>query len=90
VVELSEDNEEQKQKILKQLKVMLRGALEEDAYERMMNVSLVNPELYMKAAQKIIVVFQKFGRKINGGETLALLNNIRREQTGGSISIKRK
>ena len=46
-------------KIEEQLKSALRIALEEDAYERMMNVSYANKELYVNAAQRVLMASKR-------------------------------
>ena len=74
-----------------QLKTALRMALENDAYERMMNVKLANQQLFLLAAQNIIPLFKRFERKINDQEVLLLLRKIK-EQTErkSEITFQRK
>jgi len=60
-----------------QVKAMLRVALEESAYERMMNVSHANRELYMTAAKHVFAVFKRAERKLTESELLAVLRAVR-------------
>jgi DNA-binding TFAR19-related protein (PDSD5 family) len=60
-----------------QVKTMLRMALEESAYERMMNVSHANRELYMTAAKHVFAVFKRAERKLTESELLAVLRAVR-------------
>ena len=64
-------------KIEEQLKSALRIALEEDAYERMMNVSYVNKELYVNAAQRVLMAFKQAQRKITEDEVLFLIRSLK-------------
>lgn len=64
-------------KIEEQLKTTLRVALEEDAYERLMNVSVANKELYLIAAKNALMFYKKAGRQLRDDEILALLRAIK-------------
>lgn len=70
-----------------QLKATLRVALEEPAYERLMNVSLANKELYLAAAKNVLVLYKRVERRLNENEVLALLTAIK-EQTETKSTIK--
>jgi DNA-binding TFAR19-related protein (PDSD5 family) len=59
------------------LKANLRMVLEENAYDRMTNISAVNKKLFLLAAQNLLMFYKKFGRKITDEETLALLRTIK-------------
>lgn len=87
-----EDIEEVKQKKLEeqkkmmeaakaeeQLKAALRIALEESAYERLMNVSYANKELYINVAQRALVVFRQAGRKLTEEEIIVLIRSLKRQ-----------
>ncbi|MFH0737539.1 MAG: DNA-binding protein [Candidatus Micrarchaeota archaeon] len=73
-------------KAQEQLKSTLRMALEEPAYERMMNVALANNELYLTAAKNALMFYKRAGRKIKDSEVLSLLKAIR-EQTETKTTI---
>ena len=64
-------------KIEEQLKTTLRVALEEDAYERLMNVSVANKELYLIAAKNALMFYKKAGRRLRDDEILTLLRAIK-------------
>lgn len=64
-------------KIQEQLKSTLRVALDEDAYERLMNVSVVNKDLYLVAAKNALMFYKKAGRRLRDDEILALLRAIK-------------
>ncbi len=64
-------------KIEEQLKSALRIALEEDAYERMMNVSYANKELYVNAAQRVLMAFKQARRKVTEDEVLFLIRSLK-------------
>ncbi len=76
-------------KAQEQLKTTLRSALEENAYNRLMNVSLVNEEIYLTAAQNIIMAFKRVRRKITEKELLSVLNAIN-EQKETKITFHKK
>ena len=69
-----------------QLKTTLRVALDESAYERLMNVSVANKELYLNAARNILTAFKRIGRKISENELLMVLKAIK-EQTETETKI---
>jgi len=74
-------------KIQEQLKATLRVALTEDAYERLMNVSLANQEMYLIAAKNVLMLYKRMERKISDGELLSLLRAIK-GQTEKETTIK--
>lgn len=78
------------QRAQQQLKTMLRMVLEEDAYERMVNVGLVNKELFTMAAQKIFGIFQRLKRRLTDKEVLMVLKNMRGEEEERKIIFKNK
>lgn len=78
-------------KAQEQLKATLRMALEEDAYERLMNVSVANNELYLTAAKNALMGFKRMGRKLRDAEVLALLRAIKEQsETKTTITFSRK
>ncbi len=64
-------------KIQEQLKTTLRVALDEDAYDRLMNVSVANKELYLVAAKNALMFYKKAGRRLRDDEILTLLRAIK-------------
>ena len=64
-------------KAQEQLKATLRLALDEEAYERLMNVSVANKEVYLTAAQNVLMFYKRAGRKITESEVLSLLRAIK-------------
>ena len=77
-------------KIEDQLKGALRIALDDSAYERLMNVQLANKQTYLIAAQNIVAIYKKVGRKITEDELLTLLRRIKGEEKEGEIRFERK
>ncbi len=74
-----------------QLKASLRIALEEPAYERLMNVSMANTELYITAAKNILMAFKRAGRRLTEREVVAFLRAIKEQtETRTSITFSRK
>jgi DNA-binding TFAR19-related protein (PDSD5 family) len=74
-----------------QLKTTLRVALDEAAYERLMNVSLANKELFLVAAKNALMLFKRVGRRLTESELLSLLRTIKEQtETGSSITFRRK
>jgi len=79
----------QAQEAEKKLKALLLQVLESDAYERMTNVRIANPELYANTANAVVYYYQRVKRKITDKELVTLLSaqTTKRE---GSIHIERK
>lgn len=73
-------------KAQEQLKSTLRMALDEAAYERLMNVSVANNELYLIAAQNLLMAFKRMKRKITEAEVVTLLRAIK-EQSDAKTTI---
>lgn len=69
-----------------QLRTSLRMALDEAAYDRLMNVSVANKELYFTAAKNILMAYQRAKRKLTDREVLAFLRAIK-EQTEAKTTI---
>lgn len=75
-----------------QLKKMLTVVLEESAYQRLMNVRLSNPELYLKVANAVMHLYQKMRRRVTEKELITIINmNLAvSKQPETKIHIKRK
>ena len=71
-----------------QVKSLLRMALSENAYERLMNVKLANSQLYGMAANQVFNLYQKAGRKLSEKELIALLKGIKGSQRETKITFK--
>ena len=87
-----EDLEQVKKKKLEarkaqeQLKSTLRVALDEEAYSRIMNVAVVNEDVYLTAAKNVLMYFKQAGRKMTETELLSLLRAIK-DQTEKKTTI---
>lgn len=84
---------EEQIKMEEELKKNVRMYLEDKAYERLMNVKLVNYKLFLLASQYIIQIAPRLnGRKLSDEELVRLLRNLsgRGSGSGGSIKIIRK
>ncbi|MFH1394234.1 MAG: DNA-binding protein [Candidatus Micrarchaeota archaeon] len=73
-------------KAQEQLKGALRNALEESAYNRIMNIAVANKELYLVAAKQVLMIVKRAGRKLTEEELVTLLRAIQ-EQTSTETSI---
>jgi DNA-binding TFAR19-related protein (PDSD5 family) len=74
-----------------QIKATLRIALEESAYERMMNVSHANKELFIMAARHLLAVYKRAGRKLTESELLAVLRAVKGQtETETRITFHKK
>ncbi|HLC69349.1 MAG TPA: DNA-binding protein [Candidatus Bilamarchaeaceae archaeon] len=83
--------EEQKKRAEEQLKAVLRIALENDAYDRMINVQHANPQLFLAAAQNIVGFYKQTNRKLTDNEVLQLLQRIKQmNETETTIRFQRK
>lgn len=60
-----------------QLKTTLRIALDEQGYDRLMNIAAVNKELYLTAAQNVLMFYKRAGRRITDAELLLLLKALK-------------
>lgn len=67
------------EKATEELKKMLRQALDYDAYERLNNVYFSNKDLFMIAAQQVLLFAKRAGRKITDEEVLYILNAIKKQ-----------
>jgi DNA-binding TFAR19-related protein (PDSD5 family) len=78
-------------KAQEQLKATLRVALDEPAYERLMNVAVANEELYLTAAKNLLVFYKRAGRRIKESELLSLLRAIKEQnETKTTITFHKK
>lgn len=68
------------------LKTSLRIALDPAAYDRLINVSHSNKELFLVAGKQIILAFRKVQRKITEEEVVMILRAIK-EQNEKKTSI---
>ncbi|VVB99369.1 Double-stranded DNA-binding domain protein [uncultured archaeon] len=73
-----------------QVKSTLRTILDEEAYERMMNVKVASPELYMSAAQGCVSIYQRLGRRLGNKEVLMILRRMKGEDKETKITFERK
>jgi len=75
-----------------QVKKNLRQLLENKAYERLMNVKVVNYQRFMLASQYILQLSQQLqGRKLTEDEVITILKNLRGNDRGkGNITFIRK
>ncbi|MBS3068630.1 hypothetical protein J4450_08035 [Candidatus Micrarchaeota archaeon] len=74
-----------------QLKTTLRIVLEEAAYNRITNVKLANPQLFLAAAQNILGIYKRIERKITDNELLTLLRRLKESnEKETKISFERK
>jgi len=78
-------------KAQEQLRSTLRMALEEPAYDRLMNVALANNDLYLTAAKNALMFYKRAGRKIKDSEVLSLLRAIKEQsETKTTITFHKK
>lgn len=73
-----------------QIKATLRVILDEAAYDRMMNVKVANPSLYMSAVQGCAALYQRLGRKLGNKEVLLILRRLKGEEEETKITFERK
>ena len=74
-----------------QIKSTLRIALEESAYDRMMNVSHANKELFITTARHVLAVYKRAGRKLTEDELLAVLRAVKGQtETETRITFHKK
>ncbi len=74
-----------------QLKEALRSALDPGAYDRMSNVAMANKELYVMAAQQVLMARKRIGRPITEDELLTVLRALKaRTEKETSITFHKK
>ena len=62
-----------------QLKSVLRVAVDEPGYERLMNISYANQEFYVNVAQNVIMLYKRAGRKITEDEVLHIIRSLKKQ-----------
>ncbi len=81
----------EQKKAEEQLKATLRVVLEDDAYDRITNVQLANQELFLVAAQHILAIYKRIGRKIRDHELLTVLMRLKEgREKRTNITFERK
>ncbi len=89
--EAARKNRAEARKAQEQLKSALRGALDENAYVRLMNVAVANNELYLTAAKSALMYNKRSGRRITEAELVALLRAIKEQsETKTTITFHKK
>ncbi len=75
-----------------QLRALLRRVLEPEAFERLERVKLANPDLYAKAVQYVLALYQsgRLPRKLTDGELKALLTRLIPKRRETKIKIMDK
>ncbi len=72
------------------LKRTLRLILTPEAYSRLMNVKIANPELFQQAVNTVINIYSRYGKTIDEAQLLKILKQLKGDEGGGEIIIKRK
>ncbi|MDD5337154.1 MAG: DNA-binding protein [Candidatus ainarchaeum sp.] len=85
---LKEMQEAQKED--EQIRAAMRAMLDENGYNRMMNVRLASPELYAQAVQGCASVYQRLGRKLGEREILLILKRLKGGERETKITFERK
>ncbi|MDD5022613.1 MAG: hypothetical protein PHU63_00390 [Candidatus ainarchaeum sp.] len=85
-----EEQSVEEQKILARMKTALRITLDEKAYDRMMNVLLVNQKLFAAASQKVIAFHQRTGKILGEKEIIMILNSLKEPVREQKFSIVRR
>ncbi len=87
---LEEQQLEKQQNVEDNLKRNLRVMLETKAYDRLMNVKLVNYQLFMAASQYIVQqLAPRLQNKLTEDELVSLLKKIKGNDSQGSIIVRR-
>ncbi len=74
-----------------QLKSTLRLALEESAYERIINISVANKQFFASVARYALAYFRRAQRKLTDAELLAIINEMKRQnERPTSITFHKK
>jgi DNA-binding TFAR19-related protein (PDSD5 family) len=73
-----------------EIKLILIKILEPEAYERLANIRLVNEELYKKAAELCMQMYNRYGRKISDKILVEILYRLKGQDKDPEIRIKRK
>lgn len=72
------------------IKATLRSILDDAAYDRMMNVKVASPELYMSAVQGCAAIYQRLGRRLGEKEVLLILRRMKGSEKETKITFERK
>lgn len=73
-----------------QLRATLKTILTKEAFERLERVKMANPELYSKAVQAVLYLYQTKGQKIDENTLLAILKKLRGPKKESKIRILHK
>jgi|FaiFalDrversion2_1042247.scaffolds.fasta_scaffold110275_2 DNA-binding TFAR19-related protein (PDSD5 family) len=73
-----------------EIKLILIKILEPEAYERLANIRLVNEELYKKAAELCMQMYNRYGKKISDKILVEILYRLKGQDKDPEIRIKRK
>jgi DNA-binding TFAR19-related protein (PDSD5 family) len=73
-----------------EVKLILIKILEPEAYERLANIRLVNEELYKKAAELCMQMYNRYGKKISDKVLVEILYRLKGQDKDPEIRIKRK
>ncbi len=73
-----------------QLRATLKSIMTKEAFERLERVKMANPDLYAKAVQAVMYVYQSGGKKIDEETLLKILKKLRGPKKETRIKIFRK
>ena len=73
-----------------QLRAALKAALTKEAFERLERVKMAKPELYTKAVQAVLYIYQQRNAKVDESTLLSILKKLRGERKETHIRIIRK
>ena len=73
-----------------QLRATLKTVLTKEAFERLERVKMANPELYSKAVQAVLYIYQSRGQKIDEKTLLSILKKLRGPKKESRIKILHK
>ncbi len=73
-----------------QLRATLKTILTKEAFERLERVKMANPELYSKAVQAVLYLYQSKGQKIDEKTLLTILKRLRGPKKESKIRILHK
>ena len=73
-----------------QLRATLRSILTKEAFERLERVKMSNPDLYSKAVQAVLYLYQTKGVKVDESTLIAILKKLRGPKKESKIKILHK
>ena len=79
---------EEARRIEERLKSALRVCLVPGAYDRLMNVRLANQETYSAAAQHVLALYKRVGRRLTDDELVSILMSLRGRSHESKIVFK--